>query len=114
MVVSRGDEQVAKRVEYKHSGVWIGHRESVARRGGCGAETAGADCAAGDAGEVATAGTDDDGEVGKIGVDVAYCRRGEIPEEDFAPTATRDENGMQCPVPRQFDDSVNDALGLGN
>jgi hypothetical protein len=69
--------------------------ESVARRGGCGAgaETAGAGCAAGDAGEVATAGTDDDGEVGKIGVDVAYCRRGEIPEEDFAPTATRDENG---------------------
>jgi len=73
--------------------------ESVARRGVRGA---GADIA-GDAGEVATAGAEDDGEVGKIGVGVASCRRGEIPEdaeEDFASTATRDENGMHS-VPRQ-------------
>ena len=69
---------------------------SVARRGVCGAgaDTAGAGCAAGDTGEVATVGTDDDGESGKIGVGVAYCRRGEIPEVDFASTATGDENGM--------------------
>ncbi len=76
--------------------------ESVARRGVCGAgaDIVGAGCAAGDTGETATAGTDDDGETGKIGLGVAYCRRGEIPEEDFASTATRDENGMHS-VPRQ-------------
>jgi hypothetical protein len=70
--------------------------ESVARRGVCsaGANIAGAGHAAGDAGEVATAGADDDGEVGKSGVGVASCGRGGIPEENFASTATRDENGM--------------------
>jgi hypothetical protein len=76
--------------------------ESVARRGicGAGADIAGAGCAAGDAGEVATAGTDDDGESRKFGVGVACCRRREIPEEDFASTATGDENGMHS-VPCQ-------------
>ena len=42
---------------------------------------------------MATAGVDNDGEVVKIG-GVAYCGRGEIPEEDFSSIATRDENGM--------------------
>ena len=32
--------------------------------------------------------------LGKFGVGVAPCRRGEIPEEDFSSRATRDENGM--------------------
>jgi len=75
--------------------------ESIARRAvrGAGADIAGARRAEGNAGEVATAGVDDDGEVGKIGAGVASCLRGEIPEEaeeDFASTlaATRDENGM--------------------
>jgi hypothetical protein len=47
--------------------------ESVARRGvrGAGADIAGAGHAVGDAGETAAAGTDDDGESGKIGVGVA-------------------------------------------
>jgi hypothetical protein len=77
--------------------------EGVARRGvsGAGADTAGAGRAAGDAGEVATAGVDDDGEVEKFGVvGVASCRRRQIPEKDFSSTATRDENRMNS-VPCQ-------------
>jgi hypothetical protein len=51
-------------------------------------------------------GVDNDGEVGKIGVGVASCRRGETPEEDFSSRPTRDENGMQCTVPGQFDEQM--------
>ncbi len=64
---------------------------------GAGVDSTGVGRAACDAGEVATAGVDDDGGVVKIG-GVAYCRRGEIPEEDFSSRATRDENGMDSLV----------------
>ena len=64
---------------------------------GAGVDSMGAGRAAGDAGEVVTAGVDDDGGVVKIG-GVAYCGRGEIPEEDFSSVATRDENGMDSLV----------------
>ena len=45
---------------------------------GASVDSMGAGHVAGDAGEVVTAGVDDDGGVVKIG-GVAYCRRGEIP-----------------------------------
>jgi hypothetical protein len=60
---------------------------------GAGAHSMGTGRVAGDAGKVAMAGEDDDGEVGKIGVGVAYCWRGD-PRRVFSSRATRDENGM--------------------
>jgi len=52
-------------------------------------------------------GLDDDGEVVVIG-GVAYCRRGEIPEEDLFSRVTRDENGWDahCAVLGQFGGQV--------
>ena len=47
----------------------------------------------GNADEVAIVGEDDDEEFGKIGVGVAYCRRGD-PRRVFSSRATRDKNGM--------------------
>jgi hypothetical protein len=54
---------------------------------GASAHSTGAGHVAGDAGEVVMAGEDDDGEVGKIGVGMAYCRRGD-PRRVFSSRAT--------------------------
>jgi hypothetical protein len=72
--------------------------ESAARRGACGAgaDIGGAGRAAGDAGEVTTAGADHE-EVGKIGVGVASCGRGEILEGEVVAAA----DGVWCPSHRQ-------------
>ena len=95
---------------------------------GAGADIVGASRAAGDVGEVATAGADDDGEVGKIHelkfqeIKTLYgpCTCGLLSERRDPRGGfrlhrhKRREWDAQCAVPGQFDDSVNDALGLGD